>query len=194
MTEIIASVDSAPWLRLLLELLRPSQPPPVRPSRSGILASLSPRNHATLSFTPSSSCCHRQQPRAAAQQRITRPHQPAPCRRVPRCEPRRGRSLCRCSVSHAATAGAGLQASSEMAERPPRPPGLSVAGVAGSPSHATKRRCGSHARGRATSSSWFTPVWQRALRVQDVGTHRWPRSRLPPGTHLPEVWTRFRDN
>src|SRR6516162_1557601 len=51
-TEIIASVDSAPWLRPRLVGPRPSPQPPVRSSNSGILASLSPRNHATLIFTP----------------------------------------------------------------------------------------------------------------------------------------------
>ena len=45
-TEIIASVDSAPWLRLRLVRPRRSPHPPVCPSSIGIPASSFPRNHA----------------------------------------------------------------------------------------------------------------------------------------------------
>src|SRR5258708_2322983 len=53
-TEIIASVDSAPWLRLRPAGPRPSQPPPVCSSNMGTPASLIPRNHATPISTPAS--------------------------------------------------------------------------------------------------------------------------------------------
>ncbi len=50
--EIIASVDSAPWLRLRLLRLRASLHPPVRSSSIGIRASLSPSSQFTLISTP----------------------------------------------------------------------------------------------------------------------------------------------
>jgi anti-sigma B factor antagonist len=51
-TDIIASVDSAPWLRLRLVRLRASLQPPVAGSSIAIPASLSPSSHVTLISTP----------------------------------------------------------------------------------------------------------------------------------------------
>src|SRR5690348_12542714 len=53
-TAIMASVDSAPWLRLRPAPVSPPPHPPVRSSISGTLASLSPRNHARHIRTPAS--------------------------------------------------------------------------------------------------------------------------------------------